>query len=239
MGAERIAELLEPFLSGEGHDRLSAEDFDHISMYIDMLLRWNARINLTAIRDPEEIVTRHFGESFFLAGHLFPDAQRNVRHNARREEHDRNVLSPSSSHPPKCHLADLGSGAGFPGIPIKIWEPNVSVALIESNHKKATFLREIVRTLGLGDVNVENVRGETLPKEAFDVVTFRAVERFKEALAIATRLVRPRGRIAMLVSSSQSSEVCANYTSFAWGAAEPVPLSNQRVVLIGRRGSQS
>src|ERR1700736_216083 len=93
MNPARIAELLEPFIrarpssvaqskfdchsepakAGEEAAGLSPTQLQHISIYIDILIRWNARINLTAIRDPEEIVIRHFGESLFAARHLFPD----------------------------------------------------------------------------------------------------------------------------------------------------------------------
>jgi 16S rRNA (guanine527-N7)-methyltransferase len=229
MRAERIAELLAPFLR-EGHQQLEAENLEKVATYIDILLRWNARINLTAIRDPEEMVTRHFGESFFLADHLFPCARHDRKDNINSAVP---ASQPNEDHP--CHLADLGSGPGFPGIPIKIWAPQVFVTLIESNHKKATFLREIVRGLGLTRVNVENVRGETLSSASFDVVTFRAVERFKEALTIGTRLVRPSGRIALLISSSQASEACSRYANFAWSPTEPIPGSKERVVLIGIR----
>ena len=70
MDKARIAELLQPFLAGAQPP--SETLLDHISTYIDLLVRWNARVNLTAIRDPEQIVTRHFGESLFAACHLFP-----------------------------------------------------------------------------------------------------------------------------------------------------------------------
>src|ERR1700680_208588 len=89
---------------------LSPAQLQHISTYIDILLRWNARINLTAIRDPEEIVSRHFGESLFAARHLFPAFSP--------------MALPSSAVNPfggAGTLADLGSGAGFPGLPIKLW----------------------------------------------------------------------------------------------------------------------
>jgi 16S rRNA (guanine527-N7)-methyltransferase len=227
MRAERITELLEPFLDREGHEQLTDQDLERISMYIEILLRWNAKINLTAIREPEEIVTRHFGESFFLARQLFPGAQRGRQDGS----------GPSSTIPEAketaCRLADLGSGAGFPGIPIAIWNPALSVTLIEANHKKATFLREVVRNLGLTHVSVENVRGETLAPEAFDVVTLRAVERFKEAFAVVTRLMRPSGRLALLISASQAADVRVHYADFAWSPDEPIPLSRQRVALIG------
>ena len=72
MHPARIAELLDPFLGPQGQTPDPRDLISHISTYIDILLRWNARINLTAIRDPEDIVTRHFGESLFAARHLFP-----------------------------------------------------------------------------------------------------------------------------------------------------------------------
>src|SRR5580693_2378362 len=135
----QIAALLEPFIETP----LSPSQLDQISIYIDLLLRWNARINLTAIRNEEEIVTRHFGESLFAARHLFPRVAR--------------APSPTSVSKTKVHaprLIDIGSGAGFPGLPIKIWAPEIDLTLIESNQKKATFLREIARKLTLTDINV-------------------------------------------------------------------------------------
>jgi 16S rRNA (guanine527-N7)-methyltransferase len=229
MRAEHIAELLEPFLGRKGPEQLADQNLERISMYIEILLRWNAKINLTAIRDPEEIVTRHFGESFLLALQLFPGARRG------RPDSSWQSSTRLESKETACRLADLGTGAGFPGIPIAIWNPAVSVTLIEANHKKAIFLREVVRNLGLTRVNVENVRGETLASEEFDIVTLRAVERFKEAFAVAAHLIRPSGRLALLISSSQATDVQTNCTNFAWSATQPIPLSEQRIVLIGTR----
>src|ERR1700680_4675226 len=157
MERERIAELLEPFLDPATDQTLTGDDLDLISTYIDLLLRWNARINLTAVREPEEIVTRHFGESLFAARQLFP----------RR-------LSVSGAAATPVQVADVGSGAGFPGIPIKLWAPNIFLTLIESNHKKATFLREVARALTLTDINIQNARAETFPPPPSDVVTLRA-----------------------------------------------------------------
>src|SRR5208282_2318861 len=125
---------------------LSATQLQNISTYIDILLRWNARINLTAIRNQEEIVTRHFGESLFAASHLFPKIYPVTSVSSVVKDVDVD-LDVAEARSPKARLADLGSGAGFPGIPIKLWSPNISLTLIESNHKKATFLRELSRTL--------------------------------------------------------------------------------------------
>ncbi len=230
MRAKGIAELLEPFLGEEGREHLQGEDLDHISMYMDILLRWSARVNLTAIRDRDEIVTRHFGESLFLARHLFPGVDREP------QPRDRLPASrPGETGRTAGRLADLGSGAGFPGIPIKMWVPNLSVTLIEANHKKATFLREIVRNLRLPDIQVENARGETLEPAAFDVITLRAVERFGQALAVAHRLVRPNGRVALMISSRQVAAARSSPANFSWNYPEPIPRSNSRLVLIGTR----
>jgi 16S rRNA (guanine527-N7)-methyltransferase len=205
-----IAELLEPFLSPDDKRRLTPEMLRYISTYVDLLLRWNARINLTAVRDPEEIVTRHFGESFFAARHLH--------------------LEDAGSF---TRVADVGSGAGFPGLPIKLWAPNISLTLIESSHKKATFLREVARSLTLTGVNILEVRVESLNGALFDVVTVRAVERFQSVLPVATRLVAPAGRLALLIGSAQLSQSRSMLPQITWQEPKPIPLSNSRVLAIG------
>jgi len=141
-----IAHLLEPFIELD-ETRLRA-----ISTYIDLLLKWNARINLTAIREPSEIVQRHFGESLFAAKHLLEQKL------------------------PQTAI-DLGSGAGFPGVPFALLAPEVQVTLIESQQKKATFLKELVHALGLKNTRVFSDRAENYPGTA-DLVMLRAVERF-------------------------------------------------------------
>jgi 16S rRNA (guanine527-N7)-methyltransferase len=215
MNTPRIAELLQPFLGSADDQRLTASDLLNISTYIDILVRWNARINLTAIRHPEEIVTRHFGESLFAARHLFP----------------RTTWDQQSS----VHLIDIGSGAGFPGLPIKIWAPEIHVTLIESNHKKATFLRETARTLTLTDINVFPGRAEDYPTTPANLVTLRAVERFEKTIPIATRLVAPAGRLALLISEAQLARAHELTPGFTWQAKLPIPLSSSRVLAIGVR----
>lgn len=216
MQPTRIAELLRPFLEGDTVPRKLYED---ISTYIDILMRWNARVNLTAIRDPEEIVTRHFGESLFTARHLFPS-----------------VLSgPTvpSVVKPLTRVADLGSGAGFPGIPIKLWAPQISLTLIESNHRKAVFLREVVRSLALTEVDVKNLRAEETGSEAgFEIVTLRAVERFSEVLPTAVNLIGTFGHLALLIGSAQLAYIQS--AELSWQAPVPIPLSRSRILVIGR-----
>jgi 16S rRNA (guanine527-N7)-methyltransferase len=210
MEASRIARLLEPFL---GENALSAHQLQSISMYIDILQRWNARVNLTAIRNEEEIVTRHFGESLFAARNLFPN--------------------PSvSSVVGGLEVADVGSGAGFPGIPIKLWAPAISLTLIESNHRKATFLREVARALTLTSINIQNTRAESFTGKKFDVVTLRAVEHFESALPIAASLLKPNGRLALLIGSSQLPTTQATLTSLNWPEPLSIPESDSRVLLV-------
>lgn len=236
MHPARIAELLQPFLlpapddchSGRSRSQrddeveaypersrrepavLSTCQLQYISTYIDLLLRWNSRVNLTAIRNQEEIVIRHFGESFFAAGHLFPH------------------VAPE----PRIRLADLGSGAGFPGIPIKLCAPDISLTLIESNHKKAAFLHEVARVLTLTDVNIHNVRAETLHQSSFDVITMRAVERLADVLPTAATLLVPSGRLALLISHSQRKLAQSILPHFIWQSPIRIPHSDSRILSV-------
>lgn len=249
MNSTRIAELLEPFLrapivdseschsepaqAGEESAVLSPAQLHSISTYIDILLRWNARINLTAVRDPEDIVTRHFGESLFAARHLFPQSS-----SAPSVSSVVNAFEPFASNV-RITLADVGSGAGFPGLPIKLWAPQIALTLIESNHKKSTFLRELARALTLTDVNIQNARAETLTGKTFDVVTLRAVERFESMLPVAGALVAPAGRLALLISASQQSRAEASLHQFTWSEPVPIPISRAKILLIGERAGIS
>ena len=137
---------------------------------------------------------------------------------------------------PAVRVADIGSGAGFPGLPIKLWCPVIALTLIESNHKKAAFLREITRALTLTDVNIQITRAESLRAAAFDLVTLRAVERFEAILPTAAELVAPPGRLALLIGSSQQNQArAALINNFTWSSPVPIPGSRSRVMLIATR----
>jgi 16S rRNA (guanine527-N7)-methyltransferase len=233
MDTTRIVELLQPFLAPA---TLSSTPLKHISTYIDLLLHWNARINLTAIRLPEEIVTRHFGESLFAARHLFP--AKPLREDPPKpalSEVEWAIQTRQSSAP--VHVIDVGSGAGFPGLPIKIWAPDIDLTLIESNHKKATFLREAARTLTLMNINVFPGRAQDYPNPPAQVVTLRAVERFETTLPIAARLVAPGGRLALLISEARLARTHDLTPEFAWHHPLNVPLSSSRRLIIGVRNT--
>lgn len=206
MDAIRIGELLKPFGCGQ---ELTDHQVLQISTYLDLLLRWNEKMNLTAVREPEAVVQRHFGESLFAA-HLIAT----------------NCAGAKS-------LADVGSGAGFPGLPVKIAIPQLNVTLIESQQKKATFLREVIRELALQDVQVSNVRAESL-QQISDIATLRAVESFDKVLTIASRLVRTGGSLVLLIGAKQTKKAASLLPEFKWDAF-PIPMSDQRVIIIGRR----
>jgi 16S rRNA (guanine527-N7)-methyltransferase len=234
MDPTRIAELLRPFVGGSANEpRLTTDDLLSISTYIDLLLRWNARINLTAVLKPEEIVTRHFGESLFAARHLFPTKTAWEQPEPVLSEVGGPVQAGQSSA--LTRLIDIGSGAGFPGLPIKIWAPDINLTLIESNHKKATFLREVTRKLTLIDINVYSGRAEEYPAGSAEVVTLRAVERFETTLPIATGLVAPGGRLALLISEPQLTRARDLVPTLTWIPPLPIPLSSSRILAIATR----
>jgi len=236
METSRIADLLIPFLDGVS---LSAAQLQQVSTYIDLLVRWNSRVNLTAIRTPEEIVTRHFGESFFAARHLFAcEADTPVHHRASQPPTPLASPSPrttSGVSQTRPLLLDLGSGAGFPGIPIKMWSPDTAVTLIESNNKKVAFLREAIRVLGLTAINVSPTRAEDLPDALAATVTLRAVERFSQILPTAIRLLAECGRLAMLISEPQLEEAKQMGGALDWRNPIPIPTSRSRILVIGNR----
>jgi 16S rRNA (guanine527-N7)-methyltransferase len=198
-----IAHLLEPFIELD-ETRLRA-----ISIYIDLLLKWNVRINLTAIREPNEIVQRHFGESLFAAKYLLGQQM------------------------PRTAI-DVGSGAGFPGVPFAMLAHEVQVTLIESQQKKATFLKELVYALGLKHVKVFSDRAESYPGTA-DLTMLRAVEKFEQTLPMAIRLTKAGGRIALMIGSGQVESARRVGTEVHWSGAVSVPRSNSRELLVGTK----
>ena len=105
---------------------LASKQIDQFLAYLDLLLKWNRKMNLTALRTPAEIISRHFLDSLLLLPHL----------------------------PQNARLLDIGSGAGFPGLPLKIARPGLTIDLVEATAKKASFLKEAVRRLEMSGMNV-------------------------------------------------------------------------------------
>ena len=206
----RIGQLLQPFTAD-----VPPEFTSQLQAYLDLLLRWNARMNLTAVRDPEQILTRHFGESLFAA----------------------RVLREAGALAPNATLADVGSGAGFPGILIKLFAPDLRVTLIESQNKKATFLREVIRALGLSHIVVHCGRAEIWDRKAA-IVTLRAVEKFDAVLPVAASLVEPGGALCLLIAGTQAKVAGSLGVGWTPLASRTIPHSSERTVWLARRGRQ-
>jgi 16S rRNA (guanine527-N7)-methyltransferase len=186
---------------------LSAEESARFEEYLALLVKWNARMNLTAVRDPDEIVRRHFAECIFAAQQV----------------------------PAKTKtLLDFGSGAGLPGIPVAILRPEIGVTLAESQGKKAAFLREAVRTLTLKAEVWDRRVEELAPERVFDVVMLRAVDKMAAACAVAVSRVAPRG--AMVVFATRKTEGALEAVGgVEWAPGVAIPGSQQGVLLVGRR----
>ncbi|HTC61223.1 MAG TPA: 16S rRNA (guanine(527)-N(7))-methyltransferase RsmG [Candidatus Saccharimonadales bacterium] len=186
----------------------SNEQIAKIREYVLLLLKWNQSISLTTVTDPDEIVSRHFGESMFA-----------------------NKVIPVEN----CRLADVGTGAGFPGLPLKILSPAVELVLIESNKKKYAFLSEVVRNLGLKGIEIvpdrfEQIRAETLQ---VDLISSRALGDFKELLRWSARALKPGGNILLWVGAEDATRLATN-SSWIWEPATRIPDSQRRFILLGR-----
>ena len=159
---------------------LSKEQIIKFEKYANLLLEWNEKFNLTAITKIDEIEEKHFIDSLYLCKYVELDNQR---------------------------LLDVGSGAGFPGIPLAIAHPKLHVTLLESNGKKVSFLKEVIKQLKLSNVDIIQGRAEELGKrESFDIVTARAVKELNILLEISYYLVKVGGVFAAYKSSSVSEE---------------------------------
>jgi len=204
---ETAGERLNALLAEKGLLCLDSAQADRFGEYLSLILRWNARVNLTAVRDEEGILSRHFIESIACARAL-----------------------PGGIGT----LLDFGSGAGLPGIPIALCRPEIAVTLAESQGKKAAFLNEAVRVLGLA-AKVHSGRAETLGTK-FDCVTLRAVDRMELAVQAAAGLVRPGGWLALMTTGGDVEKLKAVAGSeFSWSVQEALPGSTDRLVALGVR----
>jgi 16S rRNA (guanine527-N7)-methyltransferase len=201
---------------------LSSAAYLQLARYLQLLTHWNQKMNLTALRDPRVLIRLHLAECLRAAQRI-----------------------PSSVDT----VLDYGSGAGFPGIPIQIARPELQVTLAESQKKKAAFLREVVRQLGLGAATVYAGRIEDLREATvFDLVTLRAVDKMGEALQSAYARLRPRrnstaGWCMVLTSRSEVAAVTGadrpsekeRSVGIDWLPPEGIPGTDQRVILLGAR----
>lgn len=205
---DQIAVRLNCLLAEEGQHGLPDDSALQFGRFFDLLVRWNARTNLTAIRDEDGILRRHFLEC---------------------------IITARSLPPAIGHLLDLGSGAGFPGVPIALCRPDIRVFLAESQNKKAAFLNEVVRTLGLG-CKVHSNRAETLGRK-FDCVTLRAVDRMHDAIVSAAGLLRDSGLLAIITTLGEVERIRdIPGNAIAWQVPQVIAAGTDRVLLTGRYG---
>ncbi len=171
--------------------------------YLALLARWNRTYNLTAVRDPREMVTRHLLDS--LAMQPFVE---------------------------DGNLADLGTGPGLPGIPLAMARPQLQVTLVESNGKKARFLREAVRTLGLSNARVAESRAEALDEAvAYDALTARALDVLAGIIQVGGHLLKPGGRLLAMKGVRPDEEIAALPAGWTAEAVHPLVVPG----LLGER----
>ena len=213
MTASRLPPDIEPLL----RDGLRALSLDadaltpSLRAYLALLVRWNATYNLTAIRDPREMVTKHLLDSLVMAPFV-PDAP----------------------------LADLGTGPGLPGIPLAIARPGCTVTLVESNGKKARFLREAVRTLKLTNARIAESRAEALAEPgAYAAITARALATLDRIIEVGGHLLGPDGQLLAMKAGTVAEEAAALPTGWRLAAVHElcVPgLDATRQLAVVERG---
>jgi 16S rRNA (guanine527-N7)-methyltransferase len=179
---------------------------ERIRIYVAFLLQWNSKISLTAITDPAEILRVHFGESFFAA---------------------------AVAGIGKGRVADIGTGAGFPGIPIRMVSPLVDLTLVEPVLKKAVFLREVVRRLGFTDVNIIRCRMDEIPPNLeVDFVTARALGKYSDLLSWAKSRLSRNGKLVLLLGKAEAERLMQE-KGWQWGDTARIPETKGRFVVVG------
>lgn len=207
LSSGKVGDLLKPFCPS-----LSMGQVEQLVEYLHLLLRWNKTFNLTSVTKPEEVVQRHFGESFFLS--------RAVELQGR--------------------LLDIGSGAGFPGLALKILCPDLSVTLLEPVTKKRAFLKEVARECVMSGVEILPDRIEAFSAgsrlDAYDTATARAVGKLERLVPAAICCLKPGGQLVLWLGAEQVVASRLAGPSLEWSDPIQIPLSNHRVILVGSRG---
>ena len=203
-----VATELNQGLQAMGLDPALAEP---LLAYLALLVRWNKTYNLTAIRDPQEMVTRHLLDSLAMAPYVSSGT-----------------------------LADLGTGPGLPGIPLAIVHPGLQVTLVESNGKKCRFMREAVRKLGLANARVAESRAEALDEAGcHDNLTARAMDTLAGIITVGGHLLRPGGKLLAMKGVYPHEEIAALPAD--WQVEQVTPLAvpglvgDRHLVVVARR----
>jgi 16S rRNA (guanine527-N7)-methyltransferase len=198
---------LNQVLVESGLEPLDLKTASQFELYLSLILRWNTRLNLTSVRTEDAIIFRHLAESIACARAL-----------------------PGSV----ATLLDFGSGAGLPGIPIALCRPEIATTLAESQGKKAAFLQEAVRVLGIR-AKVHANRAEEI-SDIFDCVVLRAVDKMPKAVALATHLVAPEGWLALMTTGAEIQGLqTAAGSEFRWSEQIRLPRSTDRLLAFATR----
>jgi 16S rRNA (guanine527-N7)-methyltransferase len=208
IGRQVTAPEIEAAIVAAGLQPLQPPSGEQLAVYLQMLIRWNSKLNLTAIREPFGILRRHFIECIQCAQALPDDVKT---------------------------LLDFGSGAGLPGVPIAIVRPEIHVTLGESQGKKAAFLREVVRVIGL-NAQVFDRRIERMSdRQIFDAVTLRAVDRMAEASKIGWQRVRPGGWLIIFATSGVEESLKASLPDVTWERRLAISGLEKGILMFGRK----
>lgn len=190
---------------------LDKNQIEKFYKYMDLLIEWNEKINLTAITNRKDIIVKHFIDSLTIQRYL-SDA---------------------------VNIIDVGTGAGFPGIPIKIINPNLKVVLVDSLNKRINFLQDVIKKLNLDNIEVIHARAEDLGqnkkyREAFDIVTSRAVANMSVLSEYLLPLARVNGKCICMKGSDieeelENSKYAINLLGGKIEQVDKFELSNERI----------
>ena len=200
--------------------KVTEQNLKDLEKYKDLLIEYNQKFNLTAIKTEEEIYLKHFYDSLTLTKAI------NLEGNLK--------------------LLDIGTGAGFPGLILKIFYPNLEVTLLDSNHKKIMFLETVIKELNLTNVTCLNTRAESLPseyREYFDIVTSRAVAQLRILSEISIPYLKVGGKFIAMKSAyeeeiKESREILTKLDSAVMDIITfnlPIENSNRSLVIIEKK----
>ncbi len=191
--------------------QLPGPALEQLSTYLELLLRWNQRINLTGLRDPRQMVRKLFGESLFLSQVVKVEGW----------------------------LVDIGSGAGFPGLALKLVARDLRVTLVEARKKKCAFLREAARACGFSLVSVVDQRIEEwsnyyVSSDKPSLITTRAVRLEKKFLRTIRGLLSPGGRLVLMTVEHARRDVLEFAEGWSWSESVRIPFTDEAIVVLGR-----
>lgn len=183
MEIEKFEEILRTYLKKIDIE-LSKKQIEQFYTYMNLLLEWNEKINLTAITEPKEVILKHFVDSLTISAYIKKGSK----------------------------LVDMGTGAGFPGIPLKILRDDIEITLVDSLNKRINFLNEVIKELELREISTVHARAEEFGqnkkyREKFDIATSRAVANLSTLSEYLVPLVKLEGKIICMKGSEVKEEV--------------------------------